>query len=91
MIIVISNFTVKKVYYYGTDLYGLLFNCGKLHLPRSFNLLALKYCGKNSFRKSIVCILLLMCGDVERCPGPTGMSDLLTCRGMKLFHQNIRT
>lgn len=37
-------------------------------------------------------MLLLMCGDVEKCPGPTGhnLQDLFKHRGLKVFHQNIR-
>ena len=39
-----------------------------------------------------LCLLLLMCGDVEKCPGPTdhNLQDLFKHRGLKVFHQNIR-
>ena len=37
-------------------------------------------------------LLLLMCGDVEKCPGPTesNIKDLFNQKGLKVFHQNIR-
>ena len=41
-------------------------------------------------------ILLLLSGDVERCPGPDGqtfnteMENLSRCKGMKLLHLNVR-
>ena len=37
-------------------------------------------------------LLLLMCADVEKCPGPTqsNIQDLLNQKGLKVFHQNIR-
>ena len=33
-----------------------------------------------------------MCGDVEKCPGPTesNIQDLFNQKGLKVFHQNIR-
>ena len=41
---------------------------------------------------SFLCLLLFMCGDVEKYPGPTESSiqDLLNQNGLKVFHQNIR-
>ena len=45
-------------------------------------------------RKHILFILLLMCGDIESCPGPaTGnknLQNMLDLKGIKLVHQNIR-
>ena len=40
-------------------------------------------------------MLLLLCGDIESLPGSVRHnsrrdSSLLTCRGLKLFHQNVR-
>ena len=37
-------------------------------------------------------LLLLMCGDVEKCPGHTesNIQDLFNQKGLKVFHQNIR-
>ena len=46
------------------------------------------YQGKGGF----FYLLLLMCGDVEKCPGPTesNIQDLFNKKGLKAFHQNIR-
>ena len=39
-------------------------------------------------------MLLLLCADIESLPGPirrnTRRDSLLTCGGLKLFHQNVR-
>ena len=46
----------------------------------------------NTTRSCFGTILLLMCGDIESCPGP-GYQDLPTftnTKGMKVLHQNIR-
>ena len=44
--------------------------------------------------KSVIYLLLLLCGDIETCPGPTqihtGLQDFLTTKGFSLLHQNIR-
>ena len=47
-------------------------------------------------RRSILQLLILLCGDVHPCPGPTNgrfapeLSAMLNERGMKLFHHNVR-
>ena len=44
-------------------------------------------------RKSLIFLLLLMCGDIELCPGPNAqerVTDISKLRGIKLVHQNIR-
>ena len=44
-------------------------------------------------RKRIFLYLLsLMCGDVEKCPGPTesNIQDLFNQKRLKVFHQNMR-
>ena len=43
-------------------------------------------------KRSFSYLLLLMCGDVEKCPGPTesNIQDLFNQKGLKFFHQNIR-
>ena len=44
--------------------------------------------------KSIIYLLLLLCGDIETGPGPTqtytGLQDFLTTKGFSVLHQNIR-
>ena len=44
-------------------------------------------------RKSLIFLLLLICGDIELCPGPhvqENLTDISKLRGIKLVHQNIR-
>ena len=43
-------------------------------------------------RKSLIFLLLLICGDIELCPGPhvqESLTDISKLRGIKLVHQNI--
>ena len=44
--------------------------------------------------RGIINILLLLCGDIETCPGPDRcipeLNALLKKRGIKIFHQNVR-
>ena len=44
----------------------------------------------NHQRINLFTTLQLLCGDIETCPGPSNLSDLCNCRGMKFVHQNIR-
>ena len=44
-------------------------------------------------RKSLIFLLLLICGDIELCPGPhvqENLTDIPKLRGIKVVHQNIR-
>ena len=44
-------------------------------------------------RKSLIFLLLLICGDIKLCPGPyvqENLTDILKLRGIKLVHQNIK-
>ena len=54
-----------------------------------------KVCTPSYRHKSLLCMMWLLCGDIESLPGPVRHnsrrdSSLLTCRGLKLFHQNER-
>ena len=44
--------------------------------------------------KSIIYLLLLLCGDIGTCSGPTqtstGLQDFLTAKGFSVLHQSIR-
>lgn len=44
--------------------------------------------------KTLLCLLILMCGDIESCPGPTynmpQLESLVKNRGMNLFHLNVQ-
>ena len=58
------------------------------------------YCLPSKHEANIICTLLLLCGDIESCPGPVYQNDnnrnipelnsLLRKRGIKIFHQNVR-
>ena len=41
--------------------------------------------------RSMYVLLLLLCEDIEFCPGPseTYVGKFMNCRGMKIFHQNM--
>ncbi|XP_057299458.1 uncharacterized protein LOC130630077 [Hydractinia symbiolongicarpus] len=43
-------------------------------------------------KRSLICLLLLACGDVERCPGPQyeQIKSFTNMKGIKFLHQNIR-
>ena len=43
-------------------------------------------------KRSFLSLLLLMCGDVEKCTGPTesNIQDLFNQKVFKVFHQNLR-
>ena len=53
-----------------------------------------KFCYKIRSRYSYFYILLLLCGDIEKCPGPDRVNPelqkVLSTKGMKIFHQNTR-
>ena len=42
-------------------------------------------------KRNFLYLLLLMCGDAQKCPGLTesNIQDLFNQKGLKLFHQNI--
>ncbi|CAB4015518.1 Hypothetical predicted protein, partial [Paramuricea clavata] len=44
-----------------------------------------------STRRSMYVLLLLICGDIEACPGPLNaqLHDFIQLRGIKNFHQNV--
>ena len=50
-----------------------------------------KFCFKST-KPLYVCLLLLMCGNIEQCPGPPfpELSNLSRNKGIKTLHQNIR-
>ena len=50
---------------------------------------------QHATKKSMLLILLILCGDVETCPGPLQqgipeVNRLLNLKGLNIFHQNIR-
>ncbi|CAB3990292.1 Hypothetical predicted protein [Paramuricea clavata] len=42
--------------------------------------------------KFMVMVLLMLCGDIESCPGPfhVPLEEFINSRGLKVFHHNIR-
>ena len=42
--------------------------------------------------KSMVMVLLMLCGDIESCPGPfhVPLEEFINSRGLKVFHHNMR-
>lgn len=47
-------------------------------------------------QRSLLTVLLLICGDIESCPGPSSLTreqfgSFLSNKGMKFVHQNIRS
>ena len=43
-------------------------------------------------KRNFLCLLLLLCGDIQKCPGSieSNTQDLFNQKGLKVFHQNIR-
>ena len=76
----ISITLLEEVYYTESFICSLLF-ATKVHE---------KYVYQR--KSSFLCLLLLMCGNVEKCPGPTesNIQDLFNQKGLKVLHQNIR-
>ena len=54
-----------------------------------------RYSYSSNRKKGLLYLLLIICGDVETCPGPdhqdtnASLKDLLRGNGLKIFHQNI--
>ena len=43
-----------------------------------------------SSSKCLLLLLLLVCGDIESCPGPQILENVLQTKGIKIFHQSCR-
>ena len=91
------NFITKKAYYTSPDGISITFHrCDLYDGPDSFVLstfhrINLKYV---TTTKKSVCLLLLLCGDIESQPGPTNNSEfktLISKKGINFCHQNIRS
>lgn len=91
-IFVIVCFLVKKPNYCTDDAISitLLISCDNSEETFKYSSL---YVGKrvksvvNFRRKSLICILLLVCGDIESCPGPGLFKNT---SDFTILHQNIR-
>ena len=69
----------------------LVINYKNFIMSSMWNINRGKFCFKST-KPSYVCLLLLMCGDIEQCLGPPfpELSSLSRNKGMKMLHQNIR-
>lgn len=92
--LIYCSFCIKKVLYSGVDGISLTIT-GSYNELNDISLIALAYASQKkefavSFRKkSLICLLLLLYGDRERCPGPD-IASFLNTKGFAVFHQNIR-
>ena len=107
LFIFVLNLQVKRSSFVDSDFIGLTllgnendevihgetFTCSSLFQVRGG-----KFCFRiRSSRQSFFNILILMCGDVQSCPGPGNctrniqeLDSLIKTRGIKIFHQNAR-
>ena len=96
-------FQVKKPCYITEDGISLTLNEEKaIGIRENFSISSLwiLHSKKNSLfmlksRKTIVLLFLILCGDIESCPGPTThnipeINTITSTRGMHFFHQNVR-
>ena len=69
----------------------LVNNYENLIMSSMWNINRGKFCVKST-KPSYVCLLLLMCGDIEQCLGPPfpELSNLSRNKGIKILDQNIR-
>ena len=69
----------------------LVINYENFIMSSMWNINGGKFCFKST-KPSYVCLLLLMCGDIEQCPGPPfpELSNLSRNKGIKMLHQKIR-
>ena len=92
-------FQVKKISFISDDCFDLTLNvsntrllnesfiCSSVWINRVNNMF---FTSKRSI-KSHICLLILICGDVERLPGPPNDLDLLLRKKeFSLLHQNVR-
>ena len=71
--------------YLNTGLFNESFICSSVWMNRAKNVF---FTSKRSV-KSYICLLILMCGDVERLASPPNDLGLLLCKkGFSLLHQN---
>ena len=98
LILILCSFFVTKVFYSESDEISISITGATNKLENISLLPILSASSRNGLkvnfrRKSLFC-LLLICGDIESCPGPetsyTNISNFLTRKGFTVLHQNIR-
>ena len=98
LILMLCSFCVTKVFYSETDGISISITGATNKLENISLLPILSASSRNGLkvnfrRKSLFCLLLLLCGDIESCPAPETSytnSNFLTCKGFTVLHQNIR-
>jgi len=78
----------KKVYYYGPDGISITITGASNELTEISYLPLPAATAKRrlvvSFqRRSLICLLLILCGDIERCPGPSGPNSSYAMQEIK--------
>ena len=98
LILMLCSFCVTKVFYSETDGISISITGATNKLENISLLPILSASSRNGLkvnfrRKSLFCLLLLLCGDIESCPAPETSytnSNFLTRKGFTVLHQNIR-
>ena len=98
LILILCSFCVTKVFYSESDGISISITGATNKLENISLLPILSASSRNGLkvnfrRKSLLCLLLLLCGDIESCPGPETSytnSNFLTRKGFTVLHQNIR-
>eukprot|EP00795_Rhopilema_esculentum_P008031 gene8031-13942_t len=101
LLLVIINFQVKKIVFVGSDSIGLTIAGKEIASSKETFILSSLWQAKRakrdihvrSSKQSFPCLLILMSGDIESCPGPysrdiPALKQLLKQRGLEVFHQN---
>ena len=93
-LLIYCSFCIRKVLYSEVDEISITAT-GSYNELNDISLLPLAFALKKkgfvvSFRrKSLLCLILLLCGDIESCLGPD-IASFLNTKGFSVFHQNIR-
>ena len=100
LILILRSFCVKKVFCSESDGISTSITGATNKLENISLLPILSASSRNGLkvnfrRKSLFCLLLLLlCGDIESCPGPetsyTNISNFLTFKGFIVLLQNIK-
>ena len=105
-LLIFVNFQVKKCAFLGPDIVGLTITGNEVFLNNETYILSSLWQGNGgnrvlyvrTLRRNLINLLILLCGDIESCPGPQTdevrdvprRNTLLNQSGMNIFHQNVR-
>ena len=92
---------VKKACFIDTDCIGLTLNQEPIianeenYIMSSLKVSAPRYLRITASKMSYFILMLLLCGDIETCPGPSvhilpELSSITSSKDLHIFHQNIR-